>query len=326
MKRFLGAALAAVLLAYPLAAQETYPSRAITLIVPFPPGGVADIVGRPLASGLEKVLKQPVVVTNKSGGAGAVGMSQVANAKPDGYTLLMALSSVSIIPAADELFDRPPTYRMDQLVPIALISADPTILVVRSESPWQSVKDFVEDAKKRPGQISFSSSGIYGTLHMAMEMFAYDAGIKLRHVPFTGGGPALTALLGGHVDALASGPNVVLQHIKAGKLRALAGWGDKRIEALPDLPTFKELGYKNTEFYIWAGLLAPAGTPEPILKTLREAVAQVVASDEFKAAMSNMETPIAYKDAPDFKAFWDADAKRLTEAVKRVGRIEQKQP
>lgn len=324
---FAAAAAASALLAisYTLSpAQEAYPSRPISVVVPFPPGGVADSSARPVAAGLEKVLKQPVVVTNKAGAGGAVGMAQVANAKPDGYTLLLALSSISIIPAADALFDRPPAYRMDQLVPVALLSADPTVLVVPADSPWKTVKDFVDDAKKRPGEISFSSSGIYGTLHMATEMFAHAADIKLRHVPFNGAGPAMTALLGGHVNALASGPLVVLPHIKAGKLRALAGWGDKRVEALPDVPTFKELGYKDVEFYIWAGLLAPAGTPEPIMKTLRESVAKVVAEDDFKTAMANMQTPITYKDAPDFKAFWDVDAKRLVEAVKRVGKVEEK--
>ena len=213
---------------------------------------------------------------------------------------------------------------MDQLVPIALLSSDPTVLVVPADSPWKTVKDFVDDAKKRPGEISYSSSGIYGTLHMAMEMFAHAADIKLRHVPFNGAGPALTNLLGGHVQALASGPLVVLPHVKAGKLRVLAGWGDKRVDALPDVPTFKELGYKDVEFYIWAGLLAPAGTPEAVIKTLRESVAKVVKEDEFKTAMTNMNTPIDYKDAPAFKAFWDVDAKRLVEAVKRVGKVEEK--
>ena len=155
--------------------QEKYPNRPITIVAPFPPGGVADLTARPVAAAMEKVLKNPVVVVNKTGAAGAVGMSSVANAKPDGYTLLMALSSISIIPEADKLFDRKPAYTMDQLVPIALISADPTIFVVNADRPWKSVKEFVEDAKKRPGEISYSSSGVYGTLHMAMEMLSHSA-------------------------------------------------------------------------------------------------------------------------------------------------------
>ncbi len=304
-------------------AQEAFPTRPISLVAPFPPGGVADLMARPVAAAMEKVLKSPVVVVNKTGAAGAVGMSYVANSKPDGYTLLMALSSISIIPEADKLFDRKPAYTMDQLTPVALISADPTIFVVRSDRPWKSVKEFVEDAKKRPEAISYSSSGVYGTLHMAMEMLSHAAGIKLKHVPYGGAGPALTAILGGHVDTLASGPAVVLPHIKAGKLRPLAGWGAKRVAALPDLPTFKELGY-DVEFYIWAGVFAPTGTPEPVLKKLRDTVRQAAQEPEFKAAMVKLETPIAYLDAPEFQKFWDKDAKMLADAIKRVGKIEEK--
>jgi len=172
----------------PAMAQERYPSRPITVVAPFPLGGVADLTARPVAAALERVLKNPVVVVNKTGAAGAVGMSFVANSKPDGYTLLLSLSSISIIPEADKLFDRKPAYTMDQLVPIALVSADPTILVVHADRPWRSVKELVEDAKKRPAEISFSSSGIYGTLHMATEMLSHAAGIKLKHVPTPGPG------------------------------------------------------------------------------------------------------------------------------------------
>jgi tripartite-type tricarboxylate transporter receptor subunit TctC len=317
-------ALASCGLADYAAAQEPYPSRPISLVAPFPPGGVADLTARPVAAAMEKVLKQPVGVVNKTGAAGAVGMQFVATSKPDGYTLLLALSSISIIPEADKLFGRPPAFTVDQFAPVALISADPTILVVRTESPWKTAKEFIEDAKKRPNQISYSSSGIYGTLHMAMELLSHAAGIKLRHVPYAGAGPALTALLGGHVDALASGPSVVLPQIKAGKLRALAGWGEKRVAALPDVPTFKELGYPEAEFYIWAGLFAPKGTPEPVLAKLREAARAGVADPDFKAAMDKLETPIAFKQGAEFQKFFEADAHRLAEGVRKVGRVEQK--
>ena len=305
-------------------AQEPYPSRPITMTVPFPPGGVADLTARPVAASLERILKTPVPVVNKTGAGGAVGMQSVAVARPDGYTLLLALSSISIIPEADKLFSRPPAYTVDQFAPIALISADPTVLVVRSESPWKTAQDFVDDAKKRPGQISFSSSGVYGTLHMAMELLSHAAGIKLRHVPYAGGGPALTALLGGHVDALASGPAVVLPHVKSGKLRVLAGWGDQRVAAMPDVPTFKELGLPDAEFYIWAGLFAPRGTPEPVLQKLREAMRAVVADVEFKAAMDKLQTPVVFKQGEEFRTFFEADARRLAEGVRKVGRVETK--
>src|SRR2546423_4651809 len=189
-------------------AQEKYPDRPITIVAPFPPGGVADLTARPVAAAMEKVLKNPVAVVNKTGAAGAVGMQYVATSKPDGYTLLLALSSISIIPEADKLFGRPPAFTVDQFAPIALVSADPTILVVRTESPWHTAKEFIDEAKKRPGQVSYSSSGIYGTLHMAMELLSHAAGIKMRHIPTAGAGPALNAILGGHVDAMASGPSV----------------------------------------------------------------------------------------------------------------------
>ena len=319
------AAISAALIggALSASAQDAFPSKPIMMIVPFPPGGVADLTGRPVAAAMEKTLGQKVVIENKAGAGGGIGMAQVAKSKPDGYTILMALSSISVIPEADKLLGRAPMYTLDQLAPIALVSADPTILVVRTESPWTSVKDFIDDAKKRPGAISYSSSGIYGTLHVAMAMLADAAGVQLHHVPFTGAGPAITALLGGHVDALATGPGTVIQHIKAGKLRALASWGDKRIDALPDLPTFKELGY-NAEFFIWAGLFAPAGTPQPVLATLRNSVKEAANDPQFKQAMAAIETPIYYLDAPEFQKFWDNDARRLAAVVKKIGPVEEK--
>jgi tripartite-type tricarboxylate transporter receptor subunit TctC len=302
---------------------QDFPSRPITMIVPFPPGGVADQSGRPVAAAMEKILKQAVVVQNRPGAGGAVGMAAAANAKADGYTILMALSSISIIPEADKLFGRPPAYQMKQLAPVALVTADPTVLVVPADSPWKSIKDFVDDAKKRPGEIAFSSSGIYGTLHMAMEIFANAAGIKLKHVPFNGGGPALTALLGNHVQSLASGPGPVIPQIQAGKLRALASWGETRLAALPDVPTFKELGYQDVQFHIWSGVYAPAGTPEPVMKVLRDTMRKVVEDAEFKSTMDKLQTPVTYLDAPEFQKFWDKDAAMLATAVQRVGKIEQ---
>jgi tripartite-type tricarboxylate transporter receptor subunit TctC len=322
--RIAALALSILLAAAAAPAQEPYPTRPITIVAPFPPGGVADLTARPVAAALEKVLKNPVGVVNKTGAAGAVGMQFVATSRADGYTLLLALSSISIIPEADKLFGRPPAFTVDQFAPIALISADPTVLVVPADKPWKTAREFIEDARRRPGQISFSSSGVYGTLHMAMELLSSAAGITLRHVPYGGAGPALTAILGGHVDALASGPAVVLPHIKSGKLRVLAGWGDKRVAALPEVPTFKELGYGEAEFYIWAGLFAPKGTPEPVLAKLRDATRAAVGETEFRTAMDKLETPIVFKQGEEFRLFFEADARRLAEGVRKVGRVETK--
>ena len=315
-----------VLLAFvvPAQAQDSYPTKPVTMIVPFPPGGVADIVGRPLAAALEKSLKQPVVVVNRSGAGGAVGMSQVAKSAPDGYTILMALSSISIFPVSDRINGKAPAYEMKDFAPIALVTADPTVLVVRADSAYRTLKDFVDAAKANPGKINYSSSGVYGTLHVAMEIFANAAGIKLFHIPYQGGGPAVTALLGGQVEALASGPAAAIGQIKGGKMRALAGWGDKRLPIMPELPTFKELGYKDVEFYIWSGVFAPAATPVPVLARLREVVRAAAADPLFKGAMEKVQTPISYLDAPDFRGFLANDAARLKVAVEKIGRVDEK--
>src|SRR3989454_8560013 len=213
------------------------PSKPITMVVPFPPGGVAEIVGRPLAAIMEKSLKQPILLINGRGAGGAVGMASVARGRADGYTILMGLSSISIFPVSDRINGKTPPYELKAFAPIALVTADPTVLVVRADGPYKTVKDFVDAAKAQPGKINYSSSGVYGTLHVAMEIFANAAGIKLFHVPYGGGGPAVTALLGGQVEALASGPAAAVGQIKGGKMRALAAWSEKRLGMLPDLPT-----------------------------------------------------------------------------------------
>jgi len=305
------------------AAEEPYPSRPITIVVPFPPGGIADLTARPLAPALERVLKQPVVVTNKSGAAGAVGMQYAAVAKPDGYTLLVALVSISTIPEVDVLFGRTPAYTRDQLVGIARLNADPPILVVGATIPWKTLKELVEDAKRRPGDITFSSSGIYGASHVPMEMFLHAAGLKMRHLPTTGGAPAMTAVLGGHAAMWASPPALAVPHLKAGKLRALATWGGTRLAAFPDIPTMKELGY-DIEYYLWAGLFAPKNVPASVVKVLRNATRQAVQDAEFRNTMEKIQTPIAYQDADEFRAWWDRDARILADVIKRIGQIESK--
>jgi tripartite-type tricarboxylate transporter receptor subunit TctC len=311
---------ASLLLPWPAAAQDAYPTKPIQIIVPFPPGGVADITARPLAHVMGRLVKQSVVVVNKAGAGGSVGTAQAARAMPDGYTLLLALSSISVLPVADRLQGRPAAYELDQFAPVALITADPTVLVVRADGPYKTLKDLVDAAKAKPGTINYGSSGVYGTLHVAMEIFAQAAGIKMFHIPYQGGGLAGAALLAGQIDALASGPAPAIGQIKAGKMRALAVWGDERLPAMPDVPSMKELGYDAT-FYIWSGLFAPAGVPQPVMTALREAVKRTVEDAEFKEAMEKVETPIAYLDAPDFKTFLDRDAARLRLAVERIGKV-----
>jgi tripartite-type tricarboxylate transporter receptor subunit TctC len=317
----IAAALATLAVAIAAHAQSDYPNRTVTMIVPFPPGGVADITARPVAEAMGRYLKQAVVVENRAGAGGGVGMQYVSHAKPDGYTVLLALSSISIIPEADKVLGRDPMYQLNQLVPIARFTADPTVLAVRADSPWKSVKDLVAAAKSAPGAIPYGSSGNYGTMHVPMEMLSSAAGVKMLHVPFTGAGPAVIALLGGQVDALSTGPSSVMGHLKGGKVRVLATWGESRHPALPDVPTLKELGY-DAQFSQWTGLFVPAGTPEPVITKLREASKFAVEDSSFQGALAKVETPIQYLDQPRFKTFWDADAHKLADVVKKIGKVE----
>jgi tripartite-type tricarboxylate transporter receptor subunit TctC len=307
----------------PAAAQEAWPTRTITAIVPFPPGGQADLAARPIAATLEKILGKPVVIDNRAAGAGgSVGNATAARTDPDGYTLLITLSSLAVLPESDRLFGRPPAYEVKQFAPIARILADPTLLAVPADAPWKTLQDLVADAKKRPGEIPYGSSGPYGTLHVAMEMFAASAGIKLLHVPFRGAGPAVTALLSGTIQALASAPGVLKPQVDDGKMRVLANWGAERVKSFPDLPTFKELGYKDVEFYIWAGLFAPQGVPAPIMQRLRDAMKQAMADPTVTKIFETAGSPPAYLDAPEFAKFVESDSARLIDAVKKIGKVE----
>lgn len=305
----------------PVWAQEPYPTRPISMVVAFPPGGVADNTARPVAAALERILKQPVTVLNKAGAAGAVGYQATATSKPDGYTLLMALVSVSVLPEVDKLFARPQNYTREQLTGIARINADPSMLVVRADAPWKTLKDLVEDAKKRPGEIVFTSSGLYGAAHIPMEMFIKAAGIKMRHLPTTGGGPMMNAMLGGHAQAVMTPVSLAAQHVKAGKLRLLAHTGTTPVAAFPEVPSFKSQGY-DVEYTAWAGLVAPRDTPPHIIKILRDATRQAVKEPEVIASHAKLETPIAYMDADEFNAWWAKDAAKLAEVVKQIGKVE----
>ncbi len=302
-------------------AQESYPARAITMVVPFPPGGVADTVGRPMAEAMGRILKQSVVVENRAGAGGGIGFAHVAKSRPDGYTILMALSSVSVIPEADRILGKAPSYELNQLKPIARITADPTVLVVRAETPWKTYKDFVAEMRKNPTKFNYGSSGNYGTMHVPMEQLKAAEKFSITHIPYTGAGPAVIGLLGGQVDALATGPASVVSHIKSGKVRALAHWGEGRLAALPDVPSFKELGIA-AEFAQWSGIFVPANTPDDIVAKLRDAVRQAANDEKVRQIISNSGSPIQFLDAPEFGRYVDTDAKKLAEVVKRIGKVQ----
>ena len=303
---------------------QSWPTRSISMIVAFPPGGQADLAARPVAAALEKILGKSVVVDNRAGAGGMLGNAAAARAEPDGHTLLMALSSMVFLPEAERLYGRKPSYEMDQLVPIARVLADPGVLAVRKDLPYHSVADLVADAKKRPGQISFSSSGNYGASHVPFEMFQQAAGIRLLHVPYRGGGPALTAFIGAQVDITAQAPGVINPHARDGSVRLLAHWGGKPTPELKGIPTMIELGYAGVEYYIWAGLFAPKGTPVPVVNRLREAMREVMTNPQVTGIFEKAGSPAAYQDQPEFAAFVDADAKRLIPVVKKIGRLDEK--
>jgi tripartite-type tricarboxylate transporter receptor subunit TctC len=320
-RNFVIGSAAAALAGRPAMAQDAYPSHAITLINPFPPGGAADVVGRPYAAVLEPILKQPVVIETKSGAAGAVGAQFAATAKPDGYTLLLHIVSISGFAEVDKLFGRQPKFTRADFIPIARFIADPCVLLVNDQQPYKTLKEFTDDAKKRPEQLIFSSSGLYGALHLPMALYMRAADIKLRHLPTNGGGPALTALIGNNSQALVSSIAAASGQMKAGKARALASFGAKRSAAFPDVPTMKELGY-DIEFYLWVGLFAPKGTPEPVVTKIRDFSRQVATADQFKQLMANIGQEVDYLDQADFKTFWDTDAKRVEDAVRQIGKVE----
>ncbi len=301
--------------------QDAYPSRTITVINPFPPGGATDVVTRPLIAALEPIVKQAVVLENKSGAAGAVGAQVAASAKPDGYTLLSHLPSLAGFAAVDELFGRQPKFTNADFIPIARIIADPCLIIINDQQPYKSLKDLVDDAKKRPNEILFSSSGLYGALHIPMALFAKSADINLRHLPTAGGGPALTALLGNNAQILASSVSACLAQVKAGKARPLASFGARRPNALPDVPTLKELGF-DVEYYLWVGIWAPKGTPQTVITYLRGAIDKAAHTEQFKAALANLGQELDYLDQPEFTKFWEADSARIQAAVRQIGRVQ----
>jgi tripartite-type tricarboxylate transporter receptor subunit TctC len=302
-------------------AQGAFPTRAITMIVPFPPGGLADLVARPVAEAMARDLGQPVVIENKAGAGGGIGMGLAAKSKADGYTVLMALSSLTVIPEADALVGRAPMFALPDLRPVARFTADPTVLAVRADAPWKTVKDFLDDAAKRPGAINYGSSGNYGTMHVPMEILSQTANVKMTHIPFTGAGPAVVALLGGQIDAVSSGPATVLQHVKAGKLRVLAHWGNSALASLPGVPSLKDAG-QNAEYAQWSGLFIPAATPEPVAQRLRAAARFAAQDPKVKEVIQNAGSPVMYQDAPEFEQYVQADAKRMVGVVKRIGKLE----
>jgi len=319
-RRFVISTAATAFAATPAFAQEAFPSHAITIVNAFPPGGVNDIVTRPLATAMEPILKQPVVVETKAGAAGQVGAQFVASAKPDGYTLLSHNTGISGYAQVDKLFGRPAKVSRADFIPLARLIADPVLLLVNETQPYKTLQEFIAGAKAHPDTLIFSSGGLYGASHLPLAYLEKATGpLHLRHLPTNGGGPAIVAILGNNAQVTTQTISATLPHVKAGKLRPLANFGASRSKALPDVPTLKELGY-DVEYYLWAGIFAPHGTPAEIVTTLRATIGKAVQSNEFQTALANVGLELAYLDGPDFQKFWDVDGQRTDEAVVAIGR------
>jgi len=261
-------------------AQDTYPSKVITLVVPVPPGGAADFIARLIGRKLADALGQPVVISNRGGASGTIASDNVAKAQPDGYTLL--LNSITTHGIGPHLYTRLPYDSVKDFAPIILVAKLPLVMTINAEHPMKSVKEVVDFAKANPGKLSFASSGNGGAPHLAGELFQNVAGIKMLHVPYRGSGPAVIDVGAGRVDIMFDAVPSLLPLIQAGKLRPLAAASAARNPIVPDVPTFGELGIKGMEISLWYGLAGPAALPQPIVQRLNAELAKILKSDEVR--------------------------------------------
>lgn len=304
-------------------AQTNFPNKPVNLIVPFPPGGAADQPSRLISQALFNIWKEPAVVVTKPGAGGAIGAAFVANSAADGYTLLATNPSMIIVPEADRMFGRPTSFDLNSFTPLALLVADPIVLVVKANAPWKTYQELVAEAKLRPGEITYGSSGAYSASHLPIEMLANSANIKFRHIPYSGGGPAILAVLGGHIDLTASSPAAVVSQIRSGELRPLVVTGAKRLASLPNVPTAIELGYKDAEFYLWIGMFAPAKTPDSLIQSLRSDINRAASQDNgFIQNMQKLGATADYRDGPAFNEFLKKDAERIKSTMQKIGKVD----
>ena len=311
-------ALALSAIAAGVCAQD-YPARPINITVPNPPGGMNQIHAQPLSAVIERLTKQPAPVVNRAGGVAAVGTAYVAN-QPDGYNILVTTPNLYLVIEKDKLYGIKSPYSLDQIALLALLSADPLIMVVHPSLPVKTAKQLVALAKSKPNELVFSTSGPYGITHTPQALFMDATKTRMRHLPTTGGGPAITQALGGHAQVTGGGPAAIYTYVQSGKLRPIASWGVKPHPALPDVPTFKSQGI-DIEAYLWVGLFTSASVPEPIQLKMRELIAKVAADPGYKQALENVQVVPDYRDAPEFRKFFDADYKRMAVAVKSIGKI-----
>ena len=316
-RRTLAAAVLALgaLVAGTLQAQD-YPSHAVKVIVPFSPGGAVDGPMRVIAQELGKRLGQQFVVENKPGAGATIGTEIVARAAPDGYTLLLA-SQTNAISAT--LYSKLSYDPIDDFAPISLIGREPGVLVVNPALPVKTLQEFVAYVKERPGQIDYASSGNGSGQHLFAALLASATGLKMNHIPYKGSGQATTDLLGGQVMMSIPGTAGMVGHIKAGKLRALAVTGATRSPQLPDVPTVMEAGVQGYEAYVWMGLLAPKGTPAPIIDRLYRELTHVLATTEVKTYMATAGIEIVGSTPAEFGRFFRAERDLWAKVVRETG-------
>ncbi|MEI9476208.1 MAG: tripartite tricarboxylate transporter substrate binding protein [Deltaproteobacteria bacterium] len=314
-----------VFIVSPVFPQKTYPNRNIELVCSYPPGGVVDTGTRAFADGLAKVIKVPVIVNNKGGASGTVGTAFAAKAKKDGYTLLATLfSSMEIAPITMGVEDEIPYVASRDFVPITMISDTPFMLVVRGDSPFKTVEDFIEFAKKNPGKLSYASAGVGQEGHLNGEIFQEVAKVKIKQIPFKSAGEQGAALLGGHVDFQLSTPPAMMSNILAGTYRALAVCDTRRLSALPEIPTFAEKGYSTQWMNLWVGLYAQTGVPKEIINVLAQASEKVIKSKEYPERLAKFGSSTKYFTQAAIKEYYEKDTETARALLKRLGLTSKK--
>jgi len=308
---------AALLSGAPFAAAQWTPKMPIRVVVPFAPGGPTDITARHLAKKLTELLGQPVVVDNRAGANGMIGAELVAKAKPDGYTLLMPTSSTMAINPA--VYAKMPYDPIKDFAPVTPVVGAPVMMVVTPSFPAKTVKELIAIAKARPGDVVFASSGAGSNLHLALELFRDQAGIKITHVPYKGAGPAVTDVIGGQAQGMFADLPVLTPFIKAGRLRAMAVAGAERTAMFPQVPALKELGFPRFNARQWYGMFAPAGTPREIVMKLNETIRQAVASPDVKDRYAEIGADVFVSSPEEFAVFIKSEIERWHEIVKKYG-------
>jgi tripartite-type tricarboxylate transporter receptor subunit TctC len=299
------------------AGAQAFPVRPISLVVPFPAGGALDAVARPIAEELRKSLGQPVVVENVAGAGGTLGTAQVARAAPDGYTIL--LGSVATHAIAAGIYPKLSYNPVSDFAPISQLTRGPLVLAVAPNFPAKTVADLVAAAKARPGALNYASTGNGTALHIAGELFKSAAGINVQHVPYRGGGQAMTALLAGEVAYIIGNTQLVLPMIRAGKITALGVTGDRPLAALPDLPTLAQAGVPGVDVVTWFGLFAPAGTPPDVLNRLNAATVAALGQDRVRQLVANLGDEPVGNSSAQFTAFVQSEHQRWTKVIREAG-------